>query len=143
MLETFSNYLNKLFKKNKLDINKLASEGIKIADNMYIVKTTNDTMNKWNKKRRKKDKVEKIINKDGVYFKPRGRDGTIYYVKNRKICEIYFEMSGVKEYDILINRSTIKNWNLPEEVKLNSVEIEEIILELKQSLIKKRIKVDI
>jgi hypothetical protein len=46
-----------------------------------------------------------------------GRAGTIYYEEQRRVLGLTWEMSGVPEYEILVNTFNLRSWVLPESVK--------------------------
>lgn len=67
----------------------------------------------WATKRRRQDKVEQMRRVDGFYYCAHGRDGMIYYVQQGRVLELYSEMSGVKQFDLLIHFQTATHWALP------------------------------
>lgn len=71
------------------------------SENDYWSELSKIENNKWQIDHWKKDKVNKLIKKDGFHLKENGRAGTIYYVEENKLCQIFFEISGVKQFDIL------------------------------------------
>ena len=75
----------------------------------------------WQKKRWKKDNVAKILQNDGFVFKPDGRSGMIYFTESVKLCEIYVEISGVRDYDMLVYFDHL-DWTLPEKKRLTKEE---------------------
>ena len=67
-----------------------------------VIQTLEEEKNRWRIERWERDGVSKLLSKDGFTFKPDGRSGYIYYTEQGTLVEIYVEMSGVKEYDMLI-----------------------------------------
>jgi hypothetical protein len=78
----------------------------------------------------------------GYTFKPDGRGGFVYYREGEQILEIYFEMSGVPQYDILILLSEVRNWTMPQPLLIPSHKWDQIISGLKDFLLASRIRPD-
>ena len=76
-------------------------------------------------------------------MKTDGRNGTIYFVEENKLCEIYFESSAVKEFDILIFFEQILEWQLPKRIAILESEKEHIREKLKMWLNDREIKSDL
>jgi hypothetical protein len=85
----------------------------KTSENSYLINIPKEEIDKWQILRWKKDNVNKLIKKDGFYIKPDGRNGVIYFVDENQLCQIYFESSAVKEFDILIFFEQLNEWQLP------------------------------
>jgi hypothetical protein len=113
------------------------------SENEYWSELLKIENNKWQIDHWKKDKVDKLIKIDGFHLKEDGRAGTIYYVEENKLCQIFFEISGVKQFDILIFFEQLKQWELPVKKNLSDNEIEEIKEKLLIWLQKKNIKSDL
>lgn len=96
-----------------------------------------------NTKRHLRDKVDSLIKMNGFYLKMNGRSGTIYFVKDGKLCEIDCEMSGVKKFDIIIYSEGLLEWVLPEKLLIHQDERKEIIECLKFWLDKQGVKYDL
>ena len=94
----------------------------KIADNAYITHIPKEHIDKWRLDRWKKDDVDKILKEQGFVIRSSGRTGRIYYVENDKLCEIEFEISGVKEFDILLYFDSFNKWLLPQLVEFTYLE---------------------
>ena len=77
-------------------------------------------MEKWTRQRRKKDGIETLPN--GFSFKAHGRGGFIYYREGEKVLELYWEMSGVPEYDILLNTFGLRTWIWPQSSPVNNAD---------------------
>jgi hypothetical protein len=107
---------SKIFKTG--DSNRKLPEGsteTKISEDTYITHIPQEQKDKWENERRKKDKIDKLSKRDGFYDKSSGRAGTIYYVENGKVCELDYEISGVKEFDILIYFNQLTEWVFPDK----------------------------
>jgi hypothetical protein len=89
-----------------------------------------------------KDKVDKLISKNGFHLKENGRTGAIYYVNNKRICEFEYELSGVNEFDFFIYFDSLNNWLFPIIQPINGEEKKQIKVELQQWLQKKKIKAE-
>jgi hypothetical protein len=90
-------------------------------------------------KRRQKDFLHL---KEGYTFKPDGRSGFVYYREGAQILEIYWEMSGVRQYDVLISLSEIQKWTRPEGASISPEKKQQIITGLKDFLAAKKIRPD-
>ena len=106
------NVLANLFKKEKW-------ETIKISDNLFIEKIPESVKEKWRRERRNKDNLNSFISENGFHFKPDGRSATIYYIENRKVCELDCEMAVGPDVNIIIYRKSMENWALPKKEKLS------------------------
>lgn len=115
----------------------------KISDNTYITHIPQEQKDKWVAERHKRDKIDELIKKDGFYDKPNGRAGTIYHVDNGRLCEIDFEISGVKQYDILIYFDGLQEWLLPDKKAMTSVEKISVREKLALWLDKKKINAEL
>ncbi|MCP4607555.1 MAG: hypothetical protein GY845_02410 [Planctomycetes bacterium] len=116
---------------------------IKISEDAYIEIIPQEQIEAWDHERRQKDKLHKLMQKDGFHIKQHGRTGTIYYIDSGRVCEIDFELAGVRELDILISPNAIESWALPEHTVLTQEERDNIRRDLKNWLIKKGIKADL
>lgn len=96
----------------------------KVTENTFVTEIPKEQKNKWEKERREKDKIEQLIKIEGFHNKSNGRSGTIYYVEKGKICELYYEISGVKKFDILIWFDQLTDWIFPnkEPIKIEDKE---------------------
>jgi len=115
----------------------------KISDNAYLTEIPQEQKDNWIKERREKDKVEQLIKKNGFHDKPNGRQGTIYFVDNGKICELYYEISGAKEYDILIWFDHLNKWFLPKVETISPIDKQKIKNELQNWLDSKNIRAEL
>jgi hypothetical protein len=66
---------------------------------------------RWTKKRRREDAVDRLP--QGFTFRAHGRYGYVYYLEGGRTLEIPWEMSGLKDKDIIICSGNLKNWALP------------------------------
>jgi hypothetical protein len=115
----------------------------KISENSYLTNIPQEQIDQWQIERWKKDKVNKLIQKDGFYLKPNGRSGTIYFVDNNQLCELGIEISGVKEFDIIIYFEQLIEWKLPNKKIILENEKETIRERLLIWLKKEKIKADL
>jgi hypothetical protein len=121
--------LQRLFGKNKdMSIRKRseARTETKISKETYFVKIPQEEKDKWETERWRKDKVEKLLKTQGFHIKDHGRSGMIYFVENDKFCEIYYEISGVSQYDILIFFDSLSEWAFPQKKEMMDYEKEAI-----------------
>ncbi|HEX3698296.1 MAG TPA: hypothetical protein VH374_23190 [Polyangia bacterium] len=66
---------------------------------------------KWRRQRWRDDRVVDLL--QGFTFKTSGRQGFVYYREGDRMLELPWEMSGVPEYDILLNIFGLTRWVLP------------------------------
>jgi hypothetical protein len=134
--------LSKIFKT--MSSNQKIPDGwseTKISKDTYVTHIPQEQKDKWENERRKKDNINKLSKKDGFHDKPSGRAGTIYYVENGKVCELDYEISGVKEFDILINFDQLTEWIYPTKESISDKET--IKGKLVNWLNKKKIKAEL
>jgi hypothetical protein len=81
--------------------------------------------------------------KNGFHIISKGREGTIYYVENRKVLEIYLEVSGVPQFDILVYFDSVENWKLPTVQKITLKEKSEVKEKLINWLKAKKIRAEL
>ena len=138
--------LRKIFGLNNTVQNEKLPEGwsqTKISENDYTMHIPQDQKDKWIEERHKRDNVNSLIKMDGFHLKPEGRSGTIYYVENGMLCEMDIEISGAKQFDILIYFDGLSEWILPKKQLLNQDEKTQILERLKLWLEKENIKAEI
>ena len=123
--------LSKIFKRNNT------------SQNLYFMNIPINGIDNWKLELWKKDDVINIINKNGFYLKPDYRAGSIYYVNNNQLCQIYIEQSGVKELDILIFFDQLSHWELPIRKEITEDEKKLIFKKLKIWLKQKKLKSDL
>src|SRR5881227_2216634 len=79
---------------------------------------------------------------EGYTFKADGRSGFVYYREGDQILEIYWEMSGVPEYDVLISLSEIQKWTRPDGLPIPPQKKDQLISGLKDFLLARKIRPD-
>lgn len=120
-----------------------SSTVVKIDSNHFEHYTAEIVKDKWKNERRDKDKLNDLLKKNGFYIKYHGRGGMIYYIDNGKVLEIDFEMSAVKQYDLLLNFDNLKSWSIPKDEPFAFKEQSAIREKLLEWLKSKRIKSDL
>jgi len=119
-------YCRKQLDRNAKDVKSKTPFGwttIKIDDTHFQHHISEKLKDEWATDRRKKDKVEKLIDKDGVHLKSHGRSGFLYVSDKGRIAEIEFEL-GMEGLILYFNSLT--DWSLPTKQSLDSVEKEMI-----------------
>jgi hypothetical protein len=107
----------------------------KVSARQYIHTIPQQRINAWASERRSRDGIETFKNEVGFHLKKSGRDGHIYYVDDsHRVCECYYELSGVSEYDILIPVNALIEWFLPVKRNLSEVEKDEIVTKMNKWL---------
>ena len=115
----------------------------KVSEGTYVAKISQEQKDNWDNERREKDNVRKLSKTDGFHDESNGRQGTIYFVDNGKVCELFYEISGAKEYDILIWFDQLDKWILPKVEPLNQVDKQVIKEKLKYWLDSKNIRAEL
>ena len=115
----------------------------KISEDTYVTNISQEQLDNWKIEKWKKDKVNDLLNDDGFHIKQDFRAGTIYFVEKFKVCEIYFELSGVSKFDILVFFDNLEEWSLPFKIKMTKLEIQEIREKLIIWLNEEKIKFDL
>jgi hypothetical protein len=59
---------------------------------------------------------------EGAFRIQGGRCGTITYADQGRVLELYFEISGVSEYDILVSFGPDVAWSSPVPIRLTDAE---------------------
>lgn len=139
-------FLKRLFGQNKTTPIRNLPDGwtkTKISEDSYFVNIPREEKDKWKTERWKKDKVERLIEKDGFHLKEDGRCGIIYFVEKGKFCEIDFEISGVSQYDILVFFDRLSEWAFPSKKEITDIEKEVIKEKLMIWLKIKKIKAEL
>ncbi len=80
---------------------------------------------------------------EGFTFKPQGRSGFVYYKESNHVLEIYWEMSGVPEFDILISPLEIREWTVPPGCPISPEKQKEIVAGLGKFLVASKVRADI
>ena len=78
----------------------------------------------------------------GFSLRYEGRSGAVFYRKEDKILDIYWEMSGVDDYDILLLPLDLSEWSHPEGERIPDDEREQIVCDLEIFLKGQNIKSD-
>ena len=91
------------------------------------------------------DSKDKTLMKNENQFKMNrsGRSGSITYQSGDKKIEIYWEMSGVPEYDILLAPIDLKEWYNPKGVKIPLEVQMQILQELRSWFKEQNLKTEI
>lgn len=80
----------------------------------------------WHTERRGKDGLASLVGKEGFHFKPHGKVGYVYYVRQGKITEVEWHEGEI------IGATFSKYWVFPEKSLLTDEEFQEIYAELKE-----------
>ena len=112
----------------------------KHSENLYTCHLSQSTMEKWVNERRNKDKLAKLLKKDGFHLKPHGRSGTIYYIEKGRTAEFDFELSGSNEYDILLFFENSAVWTIPQKIQFTNEEKLKIKADLECWLANKKLR---
>ena len=115
----------------------------RISKDLYVHHISDETKREWNEKRRSKDKVYELIESNGFHHRKDGMVGTIYYVQDKKIIEIGYELSGVPESDILLAPMDLRFWNIPEKIEIEKEEQINILEKLRKWLHDEKIRSNI
>lgn len=125
-MENAVKYSEKQLKRNATDLNSMTPFGwttLKVDDTHYQSFISKKLQNEWTAERRKKDKIEKILTIDGIHCKSHGRSGYIYFVKNRQVAEVEYEL-GVG--GLILWFASVDSWVIPIEKELDKGEKEEL-----------------
>lgn len=131
--------------KTKSSENKLPNGWIekKVTKDTFVTEIPQEQKDNWAKERREKDKIGQLSKIDGFHNKSNDRQGTIYFVDKGKTCELYYEISGVKEYDILIWFDQLNEWILPQVETIKPIDKLRIKRELHKWLDSKNIRAEL
>ena len=142
-------FLSRLFEK----ISKLSDPGFessyklpkgwtetKVSDDLYALHIPSSQKDQWKAERHEKDKVDELIAKNGFYNCYHGREGFIYYVEDGHLCEIGYESSGVKEYDIALASVDLREWERPKGMTIPRDKQLEILQELRSWLKEQKLR---
>lgn len=119
-------YCKLQIERNKTDLKFVTPFGwtiIKIDDTHYQKHTSDKKSEETAWIWRNKHKVHELIKKDGIHKKSLARDGFLYYVKDMKLTEIYYDTNSNK-LDISLNE--VNNWVLPQKLALTDSDKAEI-----------------
>jgi hypothetical protein len=132
--------------RNEAEIGSKTPRGwttIKIDDTQFQHHIAEIVKDKWTNERNQKDNLNELLKVDGFHIKNHGRCGIIYYIDNGKVLEIGFEISGVRQYDLLLDFDTLNCWTIPKNENFAFKEKSTIKEALLQWLKTKRIKTDL
>lgn len=79
---------------------------------------------------------------EGFSFVSRGRSGFVYFRARDRVLELYWEVSGVEDYDWLLSLEATKVWAYPKDQRVAEAEREEIVDALERWLASKKIRTD-
>lgn len=139
-------FLKRLFGQKESSQKYKLPEGwteTKISNDNFITHIPQEQFDKWKIEKWRKDKVNDLLNNDGFYIKQDFRAGTIYFVDKVKLCEIYFELSGISQFDILVFFDNLEEWSLPSKIKMTKLEVKKIREKLIIWLSRENIKSDL
>jgi len=143
---SIGDYCSQQILRNKTELGHSIPKGWtqeKVSETKSHIYIAEKTMNEWAVERREKDQLSSFIAINGFQIKSHGRAGTIYYIEDGKVLEIEFEISGVKQYDIIIFYDSACNWALPSQVKISELEKTQIRERLIEWLKFKKIRADL
>ena len=103
---------------------------------------TLEEMQQFEIERRKKDKVDELITKNGFYNCCHGRSGYIYYVEDGHLCEMYYEASGNEKFDIALWLD-FRKWVRPEAITIPRDKRLEILHKLRSWLQEQKLRAGI
>ncbi len=126
--------------QQKLEINKVNNivlyKGIvieKISDDTYKHYISDYLTNEKNEERRTKDGLNDIRGTNGFHMRSYGKEGTIYYITNKRVCEIKYQLSR-PHGGIIIYKYSYEYWVLPIRQRMSDHEKEELQKELTEWL---------
>ena len=125
-----ADYCRKQIKRNEKDVKSKTPFGwttIKFDDTHFQHHISEKIKEEWATERRKKDKVQELLTKDGVHLKSHGRSGFLYITENGKIAEVEFEL-GMNGLILYFNCLT--NWSLPTKQTLTADEKQKIKIDI-------------
>lgn len=122
--------------QRKLDDNKINNivlyKGIvieKVSDDTYKHYISDYLNNEKNEERRTKDGLAEIKAVNGFHMRSYGKEGTIYYIINKRVCEIKYQLSRVSGC-ITIYRYSYEYWVMPIRQRLSDAEKETLRKEI-------------
>ncbi len=126
--------------QQKLEINKINNivlyKGIvieKVSDDTYKHYVSDYLTNEKNEERRIKDGLNEIRGTNGFHMRSYGKEGTIYYIINKRVCEVKYQLSR-PHGGIIIYRYSYEYWVLPIRQRMSDVEKEVLEKELTEWL---------
>jgi len=91
---------------------------------------------------RQKMKSDFALLPEGFSLRSRGRDGFVYFREEDRVLELYWEISGVDDYDWLLSLESTKQWAHPKGENPSEAKRQEIIDALERWLAAKKIRTD-
>ncbi|HVX91193.1 MAG TPA: Imm74 family immunity protein [Candidatus Paceibacterota bacterium] len=79
---------------------------------------------------------------EGFSLRSHGRSGFVYFRERERVLELYWEISGVEDYDWLLSLEATKSWAHPKEEKVPEAERQRIVDALESWLASKKIRTD-
>jgi hypothetical protein len=79
---------------------------------------------------------------EGFSGRSQGRSGFVYFRRQEKVLELYWEISGVADYDWLVSLEATKVWADPKGEQVPEVERQEIVEALESWLVSQKIRTD-
>jgi hypothetical protein len=79
---------------------------------------------------------------EGFSLESRGRSGCVFFRERNRVLELYWEISGVEDYDWLLSLEPAKAWTHPKEEKITESKRREILDALERWLVSKKIRSD-
>ncbi len=125
----YSNFCSDQIKLTGNKINWKITKGStvnKIDDTHYEHYYSQKIKDGWNEKRRTKDNLKSFIHEEGFHITGPNRSGTIYYISEGRVFEIFWELFNGQPFDISLSFDSLDSWALPTKQLLTSEEKGEI-----------------
>ena len=136
------NYSNKQIERNAAELHSILPFGwttIKVDEHHFQSFISSKLKNEWADERRRKDKVDDLLAKNGVHQKSHGRTGYIYFVKNGRLAELEYEL-GTE--GLIVWMESVHGWSIPFQKDFDKDEKEELISSIKEWSVKAKISVE-
>ncbi len=79
---------------------------------------------------------------EGFSVRSHGRSGFVYFREQERVLELYWEISGVEDYDWLLSLEATRTWAHPKGARVAQAERQKIIDALEGWLALKKIRTD-
>lgn len=76
-----------------------------VAEGTYKHYLSDSLSNEKNEERRTRDGLKELMGNDGFHMKGLGREGTIYYINGKRVCEIRYQQVNDGRHMIIYNYS--------------------------------------
>ncbi len=76
-----------------------------VAEGTYKHYLSDSLSNEKNEERRNRDGLKELMGNDGFHMKGLGREGTIYHINGKRVCEIRYQQVGDGKHLIIYNYS--------------------------------------